>query len=409
MIFSKNGTNLFDKIKIIIKPIKIGYFALAVFVSLLMLINMPEFPVSSKDALIYRISGFTFIFIAFVIPGALVLFTSFRKIAPLFKLHRWKSTILGFLILFSLGVISSIGIDTLHSSEFKNAKTKYDAVIKLNQEEERRAKEAAKVAELKLKADKIAADQADKTKAAELKAEAEKESSEQSAESIEEIEKAAALKTAEEKAIPVKTLTSQTTQQTATSQTSQQTTVSPTTRQTTEITTTTAIKYKVFQKEDISLGGSKRYAWHVSVEGNPNTDQLTKLSESIVEIAKKEKSFNAIVVGLYDYEEFYGTGYTLGKVTYAPDGDWAKASDVQTGDYSKMDYAYELKTIDWSKQLTKEEAEIFQAWQDLYMEISSPTVIADETEDSKEIADLYKIRPEKVDQILQKHLAWMFQ
>lgn len=183
----------------------------------------------------------------------------------------------------------------------------------------------------------------------------------------------------------------------------------PKTTSETTVPTIVALKYKIFEKEDVSIANAKRYVWHVSVEGQPSTEDLSNLSVTIVEQAKEQSPFNAIVIGFYDYEEYYGSGYSLGKVTYAPNGDWSKASEIKTGDYLKMEYMNELKTIDWSIQLKKEEAEIYKAWQDLYMAKSTLSNIPDEAEITKEIAEKYKITTKEVDQILMKQLAWFSQ
>lgn len=183
----------------------------------------------------------------------------------------------------------------------------------------------------------------------------------------------------------------------------------PKTTSETTVPTIVALKYKIFEKEDVSIANAKRYVWHVSIEGQPSTEDLSNFSVTIVEQAKEQSPFNAIVIGFYDYEEYYGSGYSLGKVTYAPNGDWSKASEIKTGDYLKMEYMNELKTIDWSIQLKKEEAEIYKAWQDLYMAKSTLSNIPDEAEITKEIAEKYKITTKEVDQILMKQLAWFSQ
>ncbi len=85
----------------------------------------------------------------------------------------------------------------------------------------------------------------------------------------------------------------------------------------------TGIEYEIVEKNEINIANAKRYSWEIVVKEKVNVEQLEELSKEIIEIAKKEKSFNAIVIGFYDYGEYIGTGFTLGKVEYAPEGDWA--------------------------------------------------------------------------------------
>jgi hypothetical protein len=172
--------------------------------------------------------------------------------------------------------------------------------------------------------------------------------------------------------------------------------------------TTPKFEYVIIDKEDISTGNAVRYAWHVAVEGQPSADDLAELSELIIEDAKKEKSFNAITIGFYDYKEYYGTGYTLGKATFAPEGDWGKAADVKAGEYSKMDYSFELMNKDWSKQLSKEEVEIYKAWNDSYYGKATPSFTPTEEDITNEIAKIYEMKPEEVDQIFINQVVWQF-
>lgn len=164
----------------------------------------------------------------------------------------------------------------------------------------------------------------------------------------------------------------------------------------------TKVEYSVIQKEDISTGAAKRFSWDVVIKEKSNKKELKALSEQIIEEAKEEKAFNAIVVGFYDYEEYIGKGHTLGKVEYAPDGDWGKADTVKAGDYDEMDYNYELREKDWDKQLIREEVDIYKAWDNKLDEGQ------EEDEAIKEVAEQYDISTEEVNNILMKQITWMF-
>lgn len=168
--------------------------------------------------------------------------------------------------------------------------------------------------------------------------------------------------------------------------------------------------YEVVNKGDISIAAAKRYAWDVVVKEEMSVEDLEKLSKEIVEQAKKEKEFNALVIGFYDYEEYIGTGHALGKTEYAPEGDWSKADTVKTGDYKKMDYEYGLMEKDWDKQLSREEVDIYKAWKDLYKTKDEDPKDIDKYEDeiSKDIAGEFNKTSEEVDGIIMKQVAWTF-
>ena len=167
---------------------------------------------------------------------------------------------------------------------------------------------------------------------------------------------------------------------------------------------TDVVDYRVVEKADVSLGNVKRYDWHIVVNEQVNVEQLKEIAKQVVEKAKGDKDFNALSIGFYDYEEFIGHGYVLGSVKYAPEGDWSKAFTVEAGQYENMDFNYELREKDWSKQLTKEEAEIYGAWhkeKDFYPDLS-------ETEISEKVGERFNLSGDEVYSIIWKHSTWMF-
>ena len=172
-----------------------------------------------------------------------------------------------------------------------------------------------------------------------------------------------------------------------------------------EVATTT---YEVVQKEDISFSNVKRFEWHIVVKEPVSIKQLEELSKQIVEEAKEEEEFNALSIGFYDYPEYVGYGYTLGKTEYAPEGDWSKADTVQTGEYDKMDYKFDLMEKDWSKQLTQDEVTIFSEWNKLYQSKVTEAALPIENEIDEEIAKSFNIDSSKVTEALLKQVNWTF-
>lgn len=168
------------------------------------------------------------------------------------------------------------------------------------------------------------------------------------------------------------------------------------------------IPYKIISKEDISFGAIKRYSWNIVVDDKANIEELKRLSKKIIENAKQEIKFNAIVLWFYDYEEYVGAGYTLGKAEYAPSGVWGKADTVTAGDYANMDYDFKLMEKDWEEQLTKEEVKIYKAWKDLYKVKDNGADLPDEDEISREIAEKFNISEDDVNTIILKQVSWQF-
>lgn len=168
------------------------------------------------------------------------------------------------------------------------------------------------------------------------------------------------------------------------------------------------ISYDIVQKEDISFSNVKRFSWDIVVKEPISIKQFEELSKQIVEEAKDEEDFNALAVSFYDYPEYVGYGYTIGKTEYAPEGDWSKADTVQAGEYAKMDYTFDFMEKDWSKQLTQDEVTIFLEWHKLYESKVTETNLPVDSEIDEEIAKIFNIEASEVKEIIMKQINWQF-
>lgn len=161
------------------KVLKITYLIVVVLVAIAMLFSKSSFSTSSKDILIERLSNFCFYVIIFILPSVFILSQSIRKKIPLFKKEKLVSTILGWALLFVVGMIVYTGINSFHSVEYNVAKSKYYAEIEAKKIEANKIKAEAKAqakakkeAEAKAKEDAKAKEIADAKKVAEDKAKA---------------------------------------------------------------------------------------------------------------------------------------------------------------------------------------------------------------------------------------------
>lgn len=169
------------------------------------------------------------------------------------------------------------------------------------------------------------------------------------------------------------------------------------------------VDHEIVNKDSYPTGNAIRYSLDVVVDEKATEKELKALGEKIVEDMKKEEPFNAISIGFYDYGEFIGTGYTLGKIDYAPNGKWGDASTVSTGAYKKMKYTYSTQEKDWNNQLTQQEAEIYKAWKDLYQEKSTPENLPEEDLVTAEISNIFDIDSQEVKDIIMKQASWAFE
>ena len=161
--------------------------------------------------------------------------------------------------------------------------------------------------------------------------------------------------------------------------------------------------YRVIDMVPMHVGGAKRYEHRIVVDEKVTTKQLKDIADEVIKKAKGSDPFNAIVINFYDYEDYAGSSPTLGKVEYAPYGDWSKAGEVKTGDYSSMKATYKLLEKDWNNRLTQEEVEIYRAWKDRIEEGM------DEDEAIEEVAGQHSISVEEVNNTLIKQMNWAFE
>lgn len=100
-------------------------------------------------------------------------------------------------------------------------------------------------------------------------------------------------------------------------------------------------KFAILKVEHSDFANVKRPSYEVYVKSPASISHLKVIAKEITRIAKNRTPFNALWIGFHNQAE-YGSGVSNGYITYAPFGDWSKAMDVKTGDYSKMSYTYHL-------------------------------------------------------------------
>ena len=165
-------------------------------------------------------------------------------------------------------------------------------------------------------------------------------------------------------------------------------------------------EYKIAKVEELHFSNVKRFAYEVVVKEQTGVDDIKLIAEEVLKKAKKDTPFNALSIGFYDYEEYIGHGYSLGKTEFAPQGDWSKADTVKTADYAKMQFNWDFTEKDWDKRLTQDEVVIWKAWKDTYY--SKDNNNANEDDVTKAIADQFKISAEDVKSILTKQSQWVY-
>ncbi|HUX00401.1 MAG: hypothetical protein WBD63_07675 [Phycisphaerae bacterium] len=85
-------------------------------------------------------------------------------------------------------------------------------------------------------------------------------------------------------------------------------------------------QYSLVAIEDVGNPVVVRKAYRVRVPREMTKQELTAISEEIVRVATARQRINAITVFFYLPDSDTGGAFTAGKATWAPDGDWGKAS-----------------------------------------------------------------------------------
>jgi hypothetical protein len=91
-------------------------------------------------------------------------------------------------------------------------------------------------------------------------------------------------------------------------------------------------RYQVVGTEDVSLPTAVRLQYRVVVDQMPSQDQLGLICQNL--LMRLEKSVNAIRFNFYLPDTDTIGPSTAGTAVWAPNGVWADADQVRTGDYS---------------------------------------------------------------------------
>ena len=100
--------------------------------------------------------------------------------------------------------------------------------------------------------------------------------------------------------------------------------------------------YQIVEQEDISYLNTVRLSIRVVVPSNITEQEVKDVAGDVVKKVTKSQDVNAIGIFMYNRIEDVNGAYTVASVDWAPYGDWARADEVETGDYSKHQFSYEI-------------------------------------------------------------------
>lgn len=101
--------------------------------------------------------------------------------------------------------------------------------------------------------------------------------------------------------------------------------------------------YNVNSIDDTNIANAIRINLNIVVTGDYTLDDLYKIAVKEIESYTSKNKVNACVAGFYNSTDHIGKGYDMGRVEYVPNGNFADAVKVTTGDYSTFKYVNYLE------------------------------------------------------------------
>ena len=105
-------------------------------------------------------------------------------------------------------------------------------------------------------------------------------------------------------------------------------------------------KFSIVRVDDVSYGHPeliKRLVYRVTMRQS-DAEYVQKVAGRVLRVAKRRR-FNAMSILMYrDASEVDGP-HTVGEVVFAPHGDWARAHEVQAGNYESMELRIVMREL----------------------------------------------------------------
>lgn len=166
--------------------------------------------------------------------------------------------------------------------------------------------------------------------------------------------------------------------------------------------------YTIVEEGDLSIASAERWEyWLVPDDIYISESEIEDMVADALEKAKEDRDFNAVAIWVIDDARQVGNGYTIAKAEYAPEGDWAKAMEVDAGDYDSHELVVDMGSnlsgkipADYEEGTypSAEELDVYFHWHNIvYTEAS-----ADGEEAVQKTADELVLGYEEADEIISK-------
>lgn len=110
------------------------------------------------------------------------------------------------------------------------------------------------------------------------------------------------------------------------------------------LTTSSDPVFQLAKTEDLSFDGVSRIQIRISLPEHYSKDEIMTISRSVVADVTKNQDLNAVAILFFGPNTDTNGAWNIASVDWAPNGKWADADKVQSGDYSNFGYAISYKS-----------------------------------------------------------------
>ncbi len=104
-------------------------------------------------------------------------------------------------------------------------------------------------------------------------------------------------------------------------------------------TSNEVVTYNIEAIEDVTFGATVRKVARVSMVSGMTKADIEWIAQDVVEQITSQQPVNAVGIFIYhNGDNYFGSARI--SVDWAPYGDWTRANEVTTGDYSNHQYHY---------------------------------------------------------------------
>lgn len=120
------------------------------------------------------------------------------------------------------------------------------------------------------------------------------------------------------------------------------------------------LDYEIIEKQDVSYFKTIRYLYRIAVPKGTTQNEIKAITESITNNIKRNEKVNAVSLAFYTQGDYYYGPPTVADVCWAPYGEWDKADEMSSGNYTNFDFKYTFKDVEErDANVTDEEREIY--------------------------------------------------